>query len=561
MSHAAAPVPQDVPAPAAAPPRLRWRDTVGLALVTLLAAVLRVAGLGDEPLWLDEATTAAFAARPAVAAITPEVQHPPLHNLLTHAALAAFAPAPAPARLEGVPEDVVRAAAASNALVRLPSTLAGVLLVPALAFLARRLARREHARAAFHAAAVLAATSPFLVVLSQEARNFALYALLSVVATLAYLRLWDGGGRGLRAFAAYAASSLLLLLTNYLGALVLLAHELATWTGWARARRRGAPAPVALGGWLSARLAVALLYLPWIAWVVTRLLAQTDVLQARHWVGSPLTRIPYSVLRFALGYGLWPESSAAVEERAGALLLGSDLLAVLLVAPFVALVALGLRGKVLRPGRRSLLLLTLLLPYALLVPLSPWMKLVHERYLVFQAPLLLALLALAWAGAGARARLLAALCLAPSVVLGLLASAPVAVRVTPLSTPYAKEAWDQAAVYVAAQRPDVLLLAPGYLTLAFDRAWIQRGLAAPGAPAPRRAWWPRSGRPPDAQSSDEVPALAPGERLAVVTSHLGEEREAELLRLLPSLELVAERVFPQHSGIRVRFYGSGRAPR
>lgn len=560
MPHAAAPAP-DAPVPAEAPARLGRRDALGLALVTLLAAVLRVAGLGDEPLWLDEATTAAFSARSTVGAITPEVQHPPLHNLLTHAALEAFAPDAAPARLAGVPEEVVRAAAASNALVRLPAALAGVLLVPALAFLARRLARREHARAAFHAAAVLAATSPFLVVLSQEARNFSLYALLSVASTLAYLRLRDGSGRRPGALAAYAALSLLLLLTNYLGALVLLAHEVVTWAGWARARRSGVPAPVALRGWLWARLAVALLYLPWVAWVVTRLLAQTDELQARHWIGSPMTRIPYSLLRYALGYGLWPESSAAVRERAGALLLGSDLLAVLLVAPFVALLALGLRRQALPPARRALVLLTLLLPYALLVPLSPWMKLVHERYLVFQAPLLLALLALGWAGARSRARLLAALSLAPSVALGLLASGPVAVRFTPLSTPYAKEAWDQAAAYVARERPDVVLLAPGYLTLAFDRAWIQGAAAAPGGPTPARAWWPRSGRPPDAQSSDEVPALSPGQRLAVVTSHLGADGEADLLRRLEAHDLVAEREFPEQSGIRVRLYEAGRGPR
>ena len=53
-----------------------------LAGALALAAALRFYKLGAQPLWLDEATTANYAGRGVLGAITAEATHPPLFYLL-----------------------------------------------------------------------------------------------------------------------------------------------------------------------------------------------------------------------------------------------------------------------------------------------------------------------------------------------------------------------------------------------------------------------------------------------------------------------------------------------
>lgn len=543
----APPLAPDAPAP------LTRRDLLALLLVTLAALGVRLVGLGEQPLWLDEATTAAFAARPLPQALTAEVHHPPLHYLLTHVAIETLAPAPAPAHVEGIPDDVVRGAAASNALLRLPALIPGVLLIPALAFLTRRLAPGGRARAAFHAAALLAALSPFGVAMSQEARNYALYMLLAVLAThlfLGLLRRGTGTPRlGVR-LAAYALLSTLLMYTHHVAAVVLLAHEALYWVAWARARRAGGT-PVGAGRWLLARAASAAAFLPWMLWVAHQVASGAARFEARHWVGVPQERIPYSLFRFLAGYGLGPENADAMDLPRAELLAREGPVALLVMAPLLLLLVLGLRARCWRPGLRGPLVVTLLFAYALLLPLSPWVKMIHERYLCFQGPLLLAVAALGAAALGVRGRWLA---LGSAVVASLFALGAAQPSVRPhlgLSGVAGKEAWDQAAAFVREQEADVVLLAPAFLFLSFDRAWLQRD-GGSGA-QPERHGWPAHTGGPDGRDSDGIPLPAMGRRVAVVASRLAVD-EPRLLQAFAPYALLAERWFPQQSGIRVRIY-------
>ena len=136
---------------------------------TLVAAVLRFFRLGHQSLWIDEQFTrvAAGVPGPLVWRDLLENVHGPLHTLAVAGAAA----------LGGTSEWVLRA----------PSAVAGVAMVPAMAWLASRWLGRD----AVPAAVWLTAGSPFLVWYSQECRNYVFLMLATVLATASLLALHD----------------------------------------------------------------------------------------------------------------------------------------------------------------------------------------------------------------------------------------------------------------------------------------------------------------------------------------------------------------------------------
>jgi 4-amino-4-deoxy-L-arabinose transferase-like glycosyltransferase len=133
-------------------------------------------------------------------------------------------------------------------MLRLPSLVAGVALVP----LVYALGIRTVGRSAALAGAALAAVSPLAVFFSAEARAYMLMAFLVCASTLALLNALDGRGRGWWAvFAACAAGS---LYAHYTAV-----FPLAAQAGWALWAQRAALRPL-----LIAHGAVAVVYLPWL---------------------------------------------------------------------------------------------------------------------------------------------------------------------------------------------------------------------------------------------------------------------------------------------------------
>ena len=134
-----------------------------------MAAVLRLFRLGHQSLWIDEQFTRIEAGVPGPIVwrnILDDV-HGPLHALAVAAAAA----------LGGSSEWVLR----------MPSALAGIAMVPAMAWLATRWLGRDTVPAAVW----LTAGSPFLVWYSQECRNYAFLMLAAVLATASLLALHD----------------------------------------------------------------------------------------------------------------------------------------------------------------------------------------------------------------------------------------------------------------------------------------------------------------------------------------------------------------------------------
>ncbi|HVE68849.1 MAG TPA: glycosyltransferase family 39 protein, partial [Solirubrobacteraceae bacterium] len=180
--------------------------------IVLLGAALRFAGLGDQSFWFDEAVTAEVV-RPgfgdAFDALKAAESTPPLYYLLGWLWTRVFG--------EG------------EAGLRSLSALAGTLTVPVAWAAAREVTSRRGALAA----AALVAVNPMLVWYSQEARAYALLALLGGVSLWLCLRARRSGSAG--ALVAWGVAAALTLLTHYFGIFVV-AAEAALLAGAFRRR-------------------------------------------------------------------------------------------------------------------------------------------------------------------------------------------------------------------------------------------------------------------------------------------------------------------------------------
>jgi uncharacterized membrane protein len=215
-----------------------------LGATMLLAFALRVYRLAGQSVWYDEGLSVYYARRPLpeLLALVSGSDHPPLYFLLLHFWLrvAAF----------GQP--------ANEFLVRYPSVIFGVLLVPLVYVFGCRLLSEQ----AGLLAAVLIAISPFHVWYGQETRMYTLVAFLTLWASHA---LWSNlqspiprlrsrrSGR-----ATYILTLTSALYAHFYAGFILLAHAtFATWWAWRRDRWR------AWMRWAGASAAAVLIFLPW----------------------------------------------------------------------------------------------------------------------------------------------------------------------------------------------------------------------------------------------------------------------------------------------------------
>ena len=142
-----------------------------IVLLLWLAAGLRWHALDGQSLWADEGNSVALARAglAEIAARTAQDIHPPLYYWLLHGWMRLFG--------------------ASEAAVRALSAFAAVLLVAVV----MRLARRLFGRRAGWVAGLAAAVSPFQIYYAQEARMYALLALLAALAVWAAAEMLPPG--------------------------------------------------------------------------------------------------------------------------------------------------------------------------------------------------------------------------------------------------------------------------------------------------------------------------------------------------------------------------------
>ncbi|HEV3319710.1 MAG TPA: glycosyltransferase family 39 protein [Solirubrobacteraceae bacterium] len=191
-----------------------------LAALTILAAVLRLATLGEQSFWYDEAFTPVHVLHPSLWATLRSVVHtentPPLWYVIAWA----------DARVLGTGEYALR----------LPSALAGIATVPVAWAIGRELTAR---RATAIAMAAFVAVNPLLVWYSQEARAYGLFVLLAALAMLCFLRALHRPTRG--RLAVFALTGSLALLSHYFAVFLLI--PMVLWLVWAHADRLRAVGP------------------------------------------------------------------------------------------------------------------------------------------------------------------------------------------------------------------------------------------------------------------------------------------------------------------------------
>lgn len=189
-------------------PLRRREDVSGRTSLLLLAAAIAIAAAIrlalPRGLWLDEAISV-HQAHLGLGAMLQELaqtdRHPPLYPLVLWA--------------------TVHLGGTSDLALRLPSIVAGVLVVPALFALGRELYDRRTAVLA----ALLGAISPLLVWYAQEARMYGFVTLFAVLAVLGAARAMRNGR--VLDWALYALAASLLLWTHWFAGLVVVCTQVA----------------------------------------------------------------------------------------------------------------------------------------------------------------------------------------------------------------------------------------------------------------------------------------------------------------------------------------------
>ena len=393
--------------------------------ILAIGVALRVLGLGDKNLWLDESASWLETTRslPDLVRWTARDVHPPGYYLLLKAWALAFGD--------------------SAVALRALSVVASVAAIGLAYLFAARIVGRGLALAT----AAWFAVSPHALYYAQEARMYAVVTALVLGACLAYHRWLDTASR--RALFAYSACALGALYCHYFVALVLV----AVWLHLSFVVR-----PRVWRRWLIAHAILAILYLPWLPVEVAQ------IARGQSW------RPPVA----------WSALPSHVAELARALVFGlPELRAIGGATASIATLVLGVGIGVLvrdmartRERDTALCLLLLGVPVGLasaVVPLTG--ELVLARYLPFAMPLLVLAAARGWALLAPRAGI-AAICI------GALAVVP-STR-TYLASPAKDTDVRPTAAYLAAHASpgDRTCVAPGYaaMPLAFafrGGSWVE----------------------------------------------------------------------------------------
>ncbi len=342
-------------------------DHVGpgfLLLVTALAAVARLYRLGFQPFWVDEEMTWSMI-RPGAGLgfweqVRDQIQGPLYLAVVWPLARLGF----------------------SEAWLRLPAALAGIVAVPVTAGLAQRLIGGRTARLA----ALALAVSPFHLWYSQEARGYSFLMLFAAASSLAFMLLAErpSGRRAL----LYALLGAGVAWSNLSGLFLLGAQAV---TALAVVRPRSARERLL---WLGAYAAIAAAAAPWLLrasgiLAVGRIVpgAATGEALRGATTFTPLA-VPFTLFAFFFGYSLGP--SLAELHR-------PDRLAVALahwpvLAAAGAVTALVLVAGAARLGRRAGALLGVWIGVPLVVVTVLALRNVkpfNPRYLAAVFPLLL----------------------------------------------------------------------------------------------------------------------------------------------------------------------------
>jgi len=214
------------------------RTSLLLAGVLLAGIVLRIYDLRTESLWLDEGISI-FRAQLSPAEMIGRLSlstHQPLYYLLLHYWIGMFGD--------------------SAISVRLLSSVFGIVSV----FMLYKVAAEIFNKDVGLLSALIMAVSVFHIWYSQEARNYSLMTLLSLISMYYFLKLLQKVD--LRNSVGYIIPSCLLIYTHYFGFFVIMAQNLSLFITWLIFKERNNKL---FRNWILLQGVLAVSYLPWLA--------------------------------------------------------------------------------------------------------------------------------------------------------------------------------------------------------------------------------------------------------------------------------------------------------
>jgi uncharacterized membrane protein len=332
----------------------RHAALLALAVVTLVGLVLRL--IVTRGIWLDEAISiheAHLPFRDMMESLQFSDRHPPLHYIVLWL--------------------TVRALGDSEFAVRLPSLIAGTLVIPVLYLLGRELYDRRTGLVA----AAFGAVSPLLVWYSQEARMYAFVTLFGLLAVLT--QLWAiRRGRPVD-WAAYILATSALLWSHYFGLLLIVAQQFIFAGVLIHRRRNGESVrPLAIGfAYSGAVLALQLVVLGTFAAEQFRSTGASQALGAQP--SGRYDSLSFYAVVANMAWALWGYHPDNITELLGAMW------------PLLLLFSLLLLG---RGGSRQTVILAIAAAVPLVVLLAAAeldRQLFEVRYFIVVLPLLLVL--------------------------------------------------------------------------------------------------------------------------------------------------------------------------
>jgi mannosyltransferase len=346
---------------------------LALLLIILLAFGLRLYHLDYQSLWRDEVDALLFA-RQGLAELLPLFTTPghngPLYYVMLH--------------------FWIRLAGDTEFAVRFLSLVCGVLAVPVVYVIGRRWVGRMGSLGA----AVLCATSPYLIWYSQEGKMYALLFLVSALSTYVYLLALERNRIYL--WVSYVLLAAASMYVHLLAVLVFPFHFLLFFVAWPRYR-------TAWKAWLATFVFLTLPYLPLVRWEIKLLIRPFTTGHQFYWLHEIL-----AILLFAFSLNAAPHHNLLVISLFVFLLLAGLLLYARQTSPDTGV---SLREVWLNRRNSIILGLYLFVPIVCLFLISLGMPIFTDRYLITVVPAFLLLLAAGVLAVRERGALLAALCL------------------------------------------------------------------------------------------------------------------------------------------------------
>jgi len=401
----------------------------------------------------------------------------------------------------------------SEVALRSLSVVFFVLTIPLIARLTSHvLGQREGTLAAW-----LAATSPFLIYYGQEARMYSLVALLATASTVALVQWSQTGARA--SLAGYALLAILGCYTHFFFTFLIVAHFLGLLLvrGW-----RGPGVRILL----FVQAIVAAAYLPWVVLLVTHLGHGQDWKDA----ATVIFAIPYTLLRFTVGYGVVPANYGwrqhlpeLIAADAPALVLAGLGFAVATIAGANRLWRLGGLGRA--------MLVTGLAPVLIAMAASAFVIIVSERYFVLVFPFFVIVVAAGILALLDRPGLSRRIGWASAALL--IGATAIGLGKYYWSPGYGKEQWQEAATLVRQNRlPGDLIVVHKYFAAGVFRYYYR----------------PDSGEV--IVPNDDPQILPPVKTIWAVISHSNNEAEY-LARFGPAWRTTMDRRYTNETGIRV----------